>query len=132
VGVRFRILIPVFNREKHLQQGIDSVLAQTFKNFEILAIDDGSTDGSADRLPSYGGKIKFLQQSNQGSEVARNCAAALARGEYLAFLDSDDFFFPFALATFDAVTRRFEAPPFIRRYQSLRSSTPKNHRSSNN
>ena len=113
MGVRFSVLIPIFNREKYLRQAIDSVLAQSFKDFEILAVDDGSTDHSADELRWYGDKITFLQQSNQGPEVARNRAAAQAQGEYLVFLDSDDFFFPFALQTFDEVIRRFDSPPVV-------------------
>ena len=56
---------------------------------------------------------KILQQPNQGPEVARNKAAALAQGEYLVFLDSDDFFFPFALETFDQVIKKFDSPPLV-------------------
>lgn len=110
---RFSILIPVYNREKYVGQAIDSVLAQTFKNYEIFAIDDGSTDLSAAVLVSYGTKIKLLQQTNQGPEVARNRAASMAQGEYLVFLDSDDLFFPFALETFDQVIKNFNSPPLV-------------------
>src|ERR1700720_4926329 len=110
---RFSVLMPVYNREKYVGQAIDSVLAQTFKDYEIFAIDDGSTDLSAAVLVSYGTRIKLLQQPNQGPEVARNKAAALAHGEYLVFLDSDDFFFPFALATIDRVIRCFDSPPLV-------------------
>jgi glycosyltransferase involved in cell wall biosynthesis len=113
MGIRFSVLIPVYNREKYLRQAIDSVLSQGFQDFEILAVDDGSTDRSAEELRSYGDKITFLQQTNQGPEVARNRAAAQARGEYLVLLDSDDFFFPFALATFDQVIRKFDSPPVV-------------------
>jgi glycosyltransferase involved in cell wall biosynthesis len=113
VKYRFTILMPVYNREKYVGQAIDSVLAQTFKDYELFAIDDGSSDLSAAVLVSYGTRIKLLQQPNQGPEVARNKAAALAQGEYLVFLDSDDFFFPFALEIFDQVIRNFDAPPLI-------------------
>lgn len=113
MAIRFSVLIPVYNREKYLHQAIDSVLTQTFRDCEVLAVDDGSTDCSAEELKSYGDKIKVLQQSNQGPEVARNLAAAHANGEYLVFLDSDDYFFPFALATFDEVIRKFDSPPLV-------------------
>src|SRR3984893_15581098 len=110
---RFSILMPVYNRENYVGQAIDSVLAQTFKDYELIAIDDGSSDLSASVLVSYGTQIKLLQQPNQGPEVARNKAAAIAQGEYLVFLDSDDFFFPFALETFVQVIKNFYSPPLV-------------------
>src|SRR6202011_910217 len=103
--MRFSILMPVYNHQNYVGRAIDSVLAQTFKDYELFAVDDGSTDLSAAVLASYGTSIKLLQQSNQGPEVARNKAAALAQGEYIVFLDSDDFFFPFALETFDQMIK---------------------------
>jgi glycosyltransferase involved in cell wall biosynthesis len=111
--VRFSIFMPVYNREKYVRQAIDSVLSQSFKDYELFAIDDGSTDRSAEILESYGDKIRFLRQINRGPEAARNNAATLARGDYIVFLDSDDFFFPFALQTFDKVIRHFGAPPLV-------------------
>ena len=113
MGVRFSVLIPVYNRERYIRQAIDSVLSQTFASFELIAVDDGSTDSSADILKSYGSRIKFLRQQNQGAEVARNTAAAAAQGEYLVLLDSDDFLFPFTLAVYDQVLRSFNSPPLI-------------------
>jgi glycosyltransferase involved in cell wall biosynthesis len=113
VSIRFSILMPVYNRRPYLQQAVDSVLAQTFTDYELITVDDGSTDGSVELLNSYGEKIKILHQSHQGPEVARNKAAAFAEGEYLLFLDSDDFLFPFALATFDQVIRSFDSPPLL-------------------
>jgi glycosyltransferase involved in cell wall biosynthesis len=110
---RFSILLPVHNRERYLRQAIDSVLAQTFTDYEFFAIDDGSTDSSLEILRSYGDRVRVLQQRNQGPEVARNSAASLAQGEYLVFLDSDDFFFPFALDTFEQVIRNFDSPAVI-------------------
>jgi glycosyltransferase involved in cell wall biosynthesis len=113
MNVRFSVLLPVYNRENYVRQAVDSVLNQTFRDFELLAIDDGSTDRSAEILKSYGSKLKFIQQRNQGPEIARNTAAALARGEYLVYLDSDDFFLPFALETFDKVIRAMDSPPLL-------------------
>jgi glycosyltransferase involved in cell wall biosynthesis len=113
MSVRFSVLLPVYNRENYVRQAVDSVLNQTFDNFELLAIDDGSTDRSAEVLKSYGNKIKLLQQRNQGPEIARNAAAALAQGEYLVYLDSDDLLLPFALKTFDKVIRAMHSPPLL-------------------
>src|SRR3984957_20701611 len=105
--------MPVYNRQKYVRQAVDSVLVQTFTDYELIAVDDGSTDGSLEMLKSYGNRIKVIEQRNQGPEVARNKAAALAQGEYLVFLDSDDFFFPFALETFDQVIKNFDSPPLV-------------------
>jgi len=110
---RFSILMPVYNRQNYVGEAIDSVLAQTFKDYELFAVDDGSTDLSAAVLASYGTRIKLLQQSNQGPEVARNKAAAMAQGEYLVFFDSDDYLFPFALETLDKVISRFGTPTLL-------------------
>ncbi|HEY4781543.1 MAG TPA: glycosyltransferase family 2 protein [Chthoniobacterales bacterium] len=113
MNVRFSVLMPVYNREKYVRQAIDSVLAQSFSDYELIAIDDGSRDGSLEVLKSYGNRIRVIQQCNQGPEVARNKAAASALGEYLVFLDSDDYFFPFALSIFDRVIRSFDSPPLV-------------------
>jgi glycosyltransferase involved in cell wall biosynthesis len=111
--VPFSVLLPVYNRENYVRQAVDSVLSQTFRDFELLVIDDGSTDNSAEVLKSYGSKLKLIQQRNQGPEIARNTAAALAQGEYLVYLDSDDVFLPFALETFDKVIRAMDSPPLL-------------------
>jgi len=111
--VRFSILMPVFDEGKHVQEAIGSVLQQTFTDFELIVIDDGSTDNSVELIRSYEPRVKLLQQSRKGPEVARNNGAAIAKGEYLVFLDGDDFFFPFALATLDRVIREFDSPPLV-------------------
>jgi glycosyltransferase involved in cell wall biosynthesis len=101
MNIRFSVLMPAYNREKYVGQAIDSVLSQGFKDFELFVIDDGSTDKTLQVLESYGARIKLLRQNNQGPEVARNKAAALAQGEHLVLLDSDDLLLPGALATYD-------------------------------
>lgn len=111
--MRFTIAIPVYNREKYVREAIDSVLKQTFTDFELLVVDDGSTDGTADVLKSYGTSIKVIRQSHQGPEVARNLALASAQGEYFAPLDSDDFLHPYALAVYDHIIKAFNSPPLI-------------------
>jgi len=111
--VRFSILMPVFNEGRHLREAIDSVLHQTFTDFELIVIDDGSTDNSVELIRGYQPRVKLLQQSHEGPEVARNRGAAIAKGQYLVFLDGDDFLFPFALATLDRVIRHFDSPPLV-------------------
>jgi glycosyltransferase involved in cell wall biosynthesis len=113
MNFRFSVVIPVYNRAKFLRQAIDSVLSQTFTEFEVIAVDDGSTDESLEILNSYGSRITVIQQKNQGPEVARNAGVAIAQGEYIAFLDSDDFFFPHALECYERVIQEFNAPPVI-------------------
>jgi len=111
--VRFSVLMPAYNREKYVGQAVDSVLSQDFTDFELFVIDDGSTDKTLQVLESYGTRIKVLRQTNQGPEVARNKAAALAQGEYLVLLDSDDLLLPCALAAYDRIIQTFDSPPLI-------------------
>jgi glycosyltransferase involved in cell wall biosynthesis len=113
MNIRFSILLPVYNREQYIRHAVDSVLAQTFKNYELMVVDDGSTDSTSEILKSYGSRITLLQQKNQGPEVARNAAARMAQGEYLVFFDSDDYMFPFALETLDKVISSFGTPTLL-------------------
>jgi GT2 family glycosyltransferase len=111
--VKFSVVIPVHNREKLVPATIDSVLAQTFTDYETIVVDDGSTDRTLEVLQSYGTRIKSVCQANQGPEVARSRGAALASGEYLVFLDSDDLLLPWALDTYNCVARQPVAPALI-------------------
>lgn len=89
------VIIPVYNVEKYLRQCLDSIINQTLKDIEIICVDDGSTDSSLTILQEYKEKdsrIKVLQQQNQYAGVARNNGLKIAKGKYLSFLDSDDFF----------------------------------------
>lgn len=88
-------VIPAFNRRGYLPRAIDSALAQTIPVGEILVIDDGSTDGSAEFLESrYGSRVRVVRQANSGVAGARRRGIQEARGEWIAFLDSDDEWFP--------------------------------------
>jgi glycosyltransferase involved in cell wall biosynthesis len=86
------VVIPVYNSQSYIADCIDSVLAQTYSHFEIIVIDDGSTDGSLDILKLYqeNPKIKLLQIENSGQSVARNLGIEHAKGKYVIFIDSDD------------------------------------------
>jgi GT2 family glycosyltransferase len=88
------VVIPTFNRCHLVQQALDSVLAQTFNDLEIIVVDDGSTDGTDQALTQYGDRIRYVWQENQGESAARNHGIALAKGRYIAFLDSDDLWRP--------------------------------------
>ncbi len=87
------IIIPVYNVEKYLARCLDSVLRQSFNDFEVILLNDGSSDGSEAICREYAardGRIRFFSQSNQGLSMARNNAMQQVRGRYIYFLDSDD------------------------------------------
>ncbi len=92
------ILTPAFNAAKYLAETIDSVLAQTFQDFEMIIVDDGSTDRTKDVAESYArrfpDKIRYMYQMNAGPAAARNTAIKNSTGEYLALLDADDLWLP--------------------------------------
>ncbi|MDH3380731.1 MAG: glycosyltransferase family 2 protein [Gammaproteobacteria bacterium] len=88
------VAIPVYNVELYICKAVESVLAQDYVHKEILIVDDGSTDGTAEALGRYGNRIKVLRQSNRGLSGARNAGIQAARGKYVAFLDADDYWLP--------------------------------------
>jgi glycosyltransferase involved in cell wall biosynthesis len=95
------VIIPVHNAGPHLRECIDSILNQTLTSIEVLCVDDGSTDDSAEILKAAAhadSRLTVLHQENSGAGRARNCGMQVARGEYLSFLDADDFFEPAMLA----------------------------------
>lgn len=88
------VIVPVYNAGNYLEQCIDSVLCQTYSDFEILLVDDGSTDGSGeicDRFGRQDSRVSVFHKQNGGSSAARNLALSEARGSYVIFLDSDDY-----------------------------------------
>jgi glycosyltransferase involved in cell wall biosynthesis len=88
------VIIPTYNRKEFILDAIESVLAQTFQDYELIIIDDGSTDDTVGALQKFSGKLNYFWQSNQGVSKARNTGISLARGKYIAFLDSDDMWHP--------------------------------------
>ena len=91
------IIIPVYNAEHTLERCVDSVLGQEFTDFELLLVDDGSSDGSpalCDRYAAQDSRVRVIHKENGGVSAARNAAMDLAEGEFLQFLDSDDWITP--------------------------------------
>ena len=85
------IIIPVYNTEKYVKEALDSIFSQTYKNFEIICIDDGSIDNSLSILESFGDKIQIIKNDkNHGTSESRNKGIHVAKGEFIAFLDADD------------------------------------------
>src|SRR5262249_2405326 len=97
------IIIPCYNAERFLTETLESALGQTYRNIEIIIVDDGSTDNSADIIRSYGDRIKAQFGPNRGASAARNLGTELARGEFIQYLDADD------LLMADAIERRIAA-----------------------
>ncbi len=91
---RVSVIVPVYNGAAHIVETVESVLAQTYADLELIVVDDGSTDGTAELLRPYRGQLRLVQQSNQGVSAARNCGLRLALGHFVLFLDGDDILYP--------------------------------------
>lgn len=115
----FSIHIPVYNTEKYLSKCIESVLNQTYQNFEIILTDDGSTDTSGEICDEYArkyDKIKVFHNKNQGLLLTRRFSIKHAMGEYSLFVDSDDFIEPFTLEHIDAIIQEYLCDTVIFHY----------------
>lgn len=111
--VVFSVVIPVYNRENLIQGALDSVFEQTIDDYEVIVVDDGSTDGTLAALAAYRDRIQLIEQPNKGPGVARNTGVEAAKGEYVAFLDSDDRWFPWTLSTYQDAINRHGFPSFL-------------------
>jgi GT2 family glycosyltransferase len=109
----FSVVVPTYNRCQLLVDTLNSVFAQSFKDYEIIVVDDGSFDGTKNYLMSLGNLIKFCRQNNRGAGAARNLGASHAQGRYLAFLDSDDLWFPWTLEVYRDVIQEHCDPSFV-------------------
>lgn len=92
--VKVSIIIPVYDGENYIREAVDSALNQTYKDFEIIVIDDGSKDNTPNILETYGSKVKWKSQENKGQASAINEGINMAEGKYLAYLDADDVCLP--------------------------------------
>ena len=104
--VSVSVVIPVFNRRWSICEAVESVLSQTLPAFELIVVDDGSTDGTAEALARYGDRLRLIEQPNRGVSAARNRGVAAAQGRWIAFLDSDDLWKPEKLAIQKAFFKR--------------------------
>ena len=92
------VVLPTYNRWPMLRAAVESVLAQTYKSFELIIVDDGSTDGTLRSLSGCDAKARIIRQERKGVAAARNAGVAIAHGKYIAFIDSDDLWLPNKLA----------------------------------
>lgn len=88
------VIIPTYNRGRFISHAIMSVLSQTYKDYEIIVVDDGSTDDTKKRVQKFGDQVRYIYQKNRGPSAARNTGIRRAKGKYIAFCDSDDQFLP--------------------------------------
>jgi glycosyltransferase involved in cell wall biosynthesis len=98
-GPLVSVILPVHNRARWVAQAVSSVLSQTHRHFELLVIDDGSTDDTREVLESFGSRVKILKQTHAGAEAGRNLGLEHARGEFVAFIDSDDVWYSHRLSS---------------------------------
>lgn len=112
--MKYSVVIPLYNKEHYIEKTLQSVLNQTFRDYEIIVVDDGSSDGSlaaAGRVQSD--RIRLIQQENAGVSVARNTGIHNAQGEFICFLDADDEWRPEYLETIDQLTGAYPDSGFF-------------------
>ncbi|MBK8845467.1 MAG: glycosyltransferase family 2 protein [Bacteroidetes bacterium] len=112
--ILFSIIIPTYNRADFIAKSIGSVLAQTYRHFELIIIDDGSTDNTADIVAPYLNEtVMYKKFANGERGAARNRGVELAKGDYITFLDSDDLYYPNYLSNANQVLNEMQRPPFF-------------------
>lgn len=117
----FSVIIPLYNKEKYIANTLKSVLAQTFQDFEVIIINDGSTDNSLEVVRTFDdSRIKIFEQENQGLSATRNKGTKLASANFIAFLDADDIWKPSFLSTIKTLIENFpNAGLFATNYEEL-------------
>ena len=110
----FSVVIPTYNRATYLARTIESILAQSYAHFEIIVVDDGSTDHTAEVVDTFGEpRIRYYCKENGERAAARNFGTARANGDYVTFLDSDDLLYPNYLQRAAEAIRNHASPPFL-------------------
>ncbi|MBI3997032.1 MAG: glycosyltransferase [Candidatus Omnitrophica bacterium] len=123
------VVIPTFNRAAMLREALESVFHQTVKSFEVIVVDDGSTDDTSRVVKSFAHGIVYLRQENQGVAAARNSGIKAAKGRYIAFLDSDDLWLPHKLERqIDYLRAHPDVGLLYARMWSYRTETPQERR----
>lgn len=107
--LRFSVVIPTYNRSRLLLEALECVFAQTYSPYEVIVVDDGSTDDTLSQLQKFRSRIILVSQANSGPGCARNRGAQEANGEFLCFLDSDDLWFPWTLSSYAHAIEAFDA-----------------------
>jgi glycosyltransferase involved in cell wall biosynthesis len=123
-AVEFSIIVPVFNRKNYLETALHSISKQTCQSYEVIVIDDGSTDDTAEYVESLGAPVSTIRQTNSGVSKARNHGAKIARGKYLVFLDSDDVLFPWSLQCYSDLINRSQPLVISARMISFEDEPP--------
>ncbi len=122
------LVLPVYNAAHTLTECLESILSQGYDGYEIILVNDGSTDGSQELIEQYAGrypeKVKYVNQPNKGLGFARNTGIAMAQGTYLGFVDSDDFLAPNYFAVIDPVLRQQQPDIFVFNYQRVYRRKP--------
>jgi len=96
----FSVVVPAFNAERYIEATLNSILNQRARNFELIVVDDGSTDRTPAIVASFGDRVRLIRQDNAGCHRARNRGIAAACGDFIAFMDADDLWFPWTLAAY--------------------------------
>lgn len=119
--VKYSVVIPLYNKAEYIRRTLKSVLAQSYRNFEVIVVDDGSTDNSLKVVRQItSDKVRVIEQKNQGTAVARNTGIAHSEGEYIAFLDADDEWKNDYLETIDVLTERYpQSDIFVTAYRII-------------
>lgn len=119
MSVALSVVIPVYNIENYLGKCLDSILAQTFQDYEVIVVNDGSTDRTADVCDEYAAKdarIRIIHKENEGVSVARNTGIEVASGEYFLFFDGDDFMEPYTMEELYKVAKEQQADTVVYGY----------------
>lgn len=121
---KISVIIPLFNKEESISSTVISVLNQTFQNFELLIIDDGSTDNSLEVLSKFNdNRIKIVSKTNGGVSEARNYGVEISSSEYIFFLDADDIITDFCLSVFNDLIEKYnEAFVFVANFKVINST----------
>src|SRR5262245_55484926 len=109
----FSVVIPTYNRAPLLASTLESVWRQRFRDFEVIVVDDGSSDGTQACLQDLDKKVRYLRQTNRGPGAARNIGIRQARGDYIGLLDSDDLWLPWSLDVFAHAIREHQRPHIV-------------------
>lgn len=113
-NIFFSVVIPTYNRDKFISISIQSVLSQSYSNFELIIVDDGSTDDTENVVKSFSdNRISYIKIKNSERAVARNTGIRVAKGDYITFLDSDDIYYSNYLQNAFESILKFNFPPFL-------------------